>query len=224
MCNSPLKVGAVLPSAGRGERFGKKKQFKLLGRRPLLFHTLTSFLECDDIAEIVVAVPKVNLETISRELANFTSVKPIKTVAGGAQRQDSVLNGCIALSENVEIIAVHDAARPFVTPELISATIAGCYEADGCIAALPSKDTVKQVLKNNIHKTIDRDSIWLAQTPQTFHKDILINALQQDMVATDEASMVEATGGTVLVTEGFVGNFKITTNEDWQLAENIIND
>ena len=142
MRNSPLKVGAVLPSAGRGERFGKKKQFKLLGRRPLLFHTLTSFLECDDIAEIVVAVPKVNLETISRELSSFTSVKPIKTVVGGARRQDSVLNGCLALSENVEIIAVHDAARPFVTPELISATIAGCNEADGCIAALPSKDTV----------------------------------------------------------------------------------
>ena len=73
-------------------------------------------------------------------------------------------------------------------------------------------------------QTINRDSIWLAQTPQTFHKDILINALQQDMVATDEASMVEATGGTVLVTEGFVGNFKITNSEDWRLAENIIND
>ena len=224
MRNSPLKVGAVLPSAGRGERFGKKKQFKLLGRRPLLFHTLTSFLECDDIAEIVVAVPKVNLETISRELASFTSVKPIKTVVGGARRQDSVLNGCLALSENVEIIAVHDAARPFVTPELISATIAGCNEADGCIAALPSKDTVKQVSENNIHRTIDRDSIWLAQTPQTFHKDILIHALQQDIIATDEASMVEATGGTVVVTEGFASNCKITTNEDWHLAENIIND
>ena len=224
MCNSPLKVGAVVPSAGRGERFGKKKQFKLLGRRPLLFHTLTSFLECDDIAEIVVVVPEVDLEMISRELASLTTIKPVKIVVGGARRQDSVLNGCLALSENVEIIAVHDAARPFVTPELISATIAGCNEADGCIAALPSKDTVKQVSENNIHRTIDRDSIWLAQTPQTFHKDILINALQQDMVATDEASMVEATGGTVVVTEGFAGNFKITTSEDWQLAENIIND
>jgi len=80
------------------------------------------------------------------------------------------------------------------------------------------------VAENNIQRTIDRDSTWLAQTPQTFHKDILINALQQDMVATDEASMVEATGGTVAVIEGFAGNFKITTSEDWQLAENIIND
>jgi len=224
MCNSLLKVGAVVPSAGRGKRFGKKKQFKLLGRRPLLFHTLTSFLECDDISEIVVVVPKEDLGTISRELASFTSAKPVKTVAGGALRQDSVLNGCMVLSENVEMIVVHDAARPFVTPELISATIAGCNEADGCIAALPSKDTVKQVSENNIHRTIDRNSIWLAQTPQAFHKDILINALQQDMVGTDEASMVEAIGGTVVVTEGFAGNFKITTSEDWKLAENIIND
>ena len=219
-----MNVGAVVPAAGQGARFGEKKQFKLLGRRPLLFHTLISFLKCDDIAEIVVVVPEEDLGTISRELASFTSAKPVKTVTGGARRQDSVLNGCMALSENVEIIAVHDAARPFVTPELISATIAGCNEADGCIAALPSKDTVKQVSENNIHRTIDRNSIWLAQTPQTFHKDILINALQQDMVATDEASMVEATGGTVAVIEGFAGNFKITTSEDWQLAENIIND
>ena len=224
MCNSPLKVGAVVPSAGQGVRFGKKKQFKLLGRQTLLFHTLTSFLECDDIAEIVVVVPEVDLETRSRDLDSFTSIKPVKTVAGGAQRQDSVLKGCMALSENVEIIAVHDAARPFVTPELISATIAGCNEADGCIAAIPSKDTIKQVSENNIQSTIDRNSIWLAQTPQTFHKDILINALQQDMIATDEASMVEAAGGKVLVTEGFAGNFKITNSEDWQLAENIIND
>ena len=135
-----------------------------------------------------------------------------------------VYRWCLALSANVEIIAVHDAVRPFVTPELISATIAGCDDADGCIAAIPSKDTVKQVSNNNIQSTIDRNSIWLAQTPQTFHKDILINALQQDMMATDEASMVEATGGTVVVTEGFASNFKITTNEDWRLAENIIND
>ena len=224
MCNSSLKVGAVVPAGGQGERFGKKKQFKLLGQRSLLFYTLTSFLECDDIAEIVVVIPEEDLEIISRKLASFTSAKPVKTVAGGARRQDSVLNGCRALSKNVELITIHDAVRPFVTPELISATISGCSKADGCIAALPSKDTVKKVSENYIQRTIDRNSIWLAQTPQTFHKDILINALQQDMVATDEAAMVEATGGMVVVTEGFVSNFKITTSEDWQLAENIVND
>ena len=224
MPNSSLRVGAVVPSAGQGKRFGNKKQFKLLGQRPLLFHTITPFLKCDDIAEIIVVIPEEDLEKISRELVSFTSAKPVKTVAGGARRQDSVLNGCLALSKNVELITIHDAVRPFVTPELISATISGCSEADGCIAALPSKDTVKQVSEKNIQRTIDRNSIWLAQTPQTFHKDILINALQEDMVATDEAAMVEATGGMVVVTEGFVSNFKITTSEDWKLAENIIND
>ena len=78
-----MNVGAVVPAAGQGARFGEKKQFKLLGRRPLLFHTLTSFLKCDDIAEIVVVVPEEDLGTISRELASFTSAKPVKTVTVG---------------------------------------------------------------------------------------------------------------------------------------------
>ncbi len=219
---SEFKTGAVIAAAGTGERFGEKKQFKLLGRRPLLFHTLIPFLECSDIAEIVVVVPQADLESVSRELASFTSAKPVKTVTGGTRRQDSVLNGCMALSDNIEIIAVHDAALPFVTPGLISATINGCNGADGCIAALPSKDTVKQVVENNIQQTLDRSTIWLAQTPQTFHKKILISALQHDMDATDEASMVEAISGNVAITQGFAGNFKITTTEDWQLAEGII--
>jgi 2-C-methyl-D-erythritol 4-phosphate cytidylyltransferase len=81
---------------------------------------------------------------------------------------------------------------------------------------------VKQVVENNIQQTLDRSTIWLAQTPQTFHREILISALQHDMDATDEASMVEAISGNVAITQGFAGNFKITTTEDWQLAEGII--
>ncbi|MFQ6610467.1 MAG: 2-C-methyl-D-erythritol 4-phosphate cytidylyltransferase [Fidelibacterota bacterium] len=220
--NKPVKAGAVIAAAGSGERFGEKKQFKLLRKRPLLFHTLNPFVTCSDTSEIVVVVPEENLELVSRELASFSSVKPVGAVAGGPRRQDSVLNGCLALSDDVEIIVVHDAARPFVTSKLISATIAGCKNADGCIAASPSKDTVKKVKNNRIQSTLDRNTIWLAQTPQTFHKDILINALRQNMEATDEASMVEALGGNVAVTEGFSGNFKITTSEDWEMAEKLI--
>ncbi len=217
--SSALKAGAVIAAAGMGNRFGEKKQFKLLGRRPLLFHTLTPFLECDDISEIVVVVPQEDLEKIKREIASFTSAKLVKVVSGGQRRQDSVLNGCNALSEKVSIIAVHDAARPFVTSELIKSTIDGCNGVDGCIAAIPSQDTVKQVKGDQIQKTLDRNSIWLAQTPQTFHRDILVSALQQDIDSTDEASMVEAAGGTVVVTEGSPSNFKITTSDDWELAE-----
>jgi len=220
--SSEFKAGAVIVGAGMGVRFGEKKQFKLLGSRPLLFHTLSSFLECSAIIEIVVVIPEEDVFNTSRELASFTSAKPVKTVTGGTRRQDSVLNGCRALSDDVNIIAVHDAARPFVTPELISSTINGCKDADGCIAALSSKDTVKHVINSQIQKTLDRSAIWLAQTPQTFHKDILIKALQQDMEATDEASMVEVAGGSVAVTEGLAENFKITTSEDWQLAEMLV--
>lgn len=216
------RTGAVIAAAGSGERFGEKKQFKRLKKRPLLFHTLEAFLTCRDIAEIVVVVPAENLELVSRELASFTSAKSVKAVSGGSRRQDSVLNGCLALSDDIEMIAVHDAARPFVTPELISATIAGCKGSDGCIAALPSKDTVKKVENNQVQTTLDRESLWLAQTPQTFRKGILINALRQKLEATDESSMVEALGGKINVTMGFSGNFKITTTEDWKLAELLI--
>ncbi len=217
--NNIVKAGAVIAAAGSGVRFGEKKQFKRLKKRALLFHTLNPFLECSDISEIVVVVPEENLELVSRELKSFTSAKPVRAIIGGVRRQDSVLNGCLALSDDVEIIVVHDAARPFVTSKLISATIAGCRNTDGCIAALPSKDTVKKVKDKQIQSTLDRNTIWLAQTPQTFHKDILINALRQNMEATDEASMVEALGGNVVVTEGNIGNYKITTSEDWKLAE-----
>ncbi len=219
-----VRAGAVIAAAGSGERFGEKKQFKLLGRRPLLFHTLTPFLDCNDIEEIVVVVPQEDLNNTERELASFTSVKSIKAVAGGKRRQDSVLNGCNALSEDISVIAVHDAARPFVTPELIKATVDGCSDADGCIAATPSKDTVKQVESERIQQTLDRNTIWLAQTPQTFQRDILIRALQQEIDATDEASMVETMGGNVFVIEGSASNFKITTEEDWFMAERTIND
>lgn len=222
--NRVVKAGVVIAAAGSGERFGEKKQFKLLRKRPLLFHTLNPFVTCSDISEIVVVVPEENLELFSRELKSFTSAKSVRAIIGGARRQDSVLNGCLALSEDVEIIAVHDAARPFVTSKLISETIAGCRNTDGCIAALPSKDTVKKVRNNQIQSTLDRNTIWLAQTPQTFHKNILISALKQNMEATDEASMVEALGGKVVVTEGFSGNFKITSREDWKLAKALINE
>ncbi len=222
MSNS-FKVGAVIAAAGLGNRFGDKKQFKKLGQRPLLFHTLTPFLECTDIDEIVVAVPEENLGETQRELSSFTSAKPVKTIAGGLRRQDSVLNGCHALSDDVTIIVVHDAARPFVSAALITDTINGCDESDGCIAALPAKDTVKQVMGEKIHKTLDRERIWMAQTPQTFKKEILIEALQLKIEATDEASMVEEIGGQVSVINGSTSNFKITTIEDWSLAESLIN-
>ncbi len=217
-----LQAGAVITAAGSGARFGEKKQFKLLSHRHLFLHTLTPFLDCTDIHEVVLVVPAEDLDNITREQASFTVAKPVKIVAGAQHRQDSVLNGCRALSADLAIIVVHDAARPFVTPELIKATIDGCIDADGCIAAFPVKDTVKQVFAGYIQQTIDRNTIWLAQTPQTFHREMLMKALRQNTGATDEASLVEALGGYIRVVAGPFSNFKITTKEDWKLAEKMI--
>ena len=131
------------------------------------------------------------------------------------------MKGCLALSKSVELVTIHDIVRPFVTNDLILSTISGAENSDGCIAALPSNDTIKEVNNFNIVRTIDRDKIWLAQTPQTFNKKILIEAMSSND-ATDEASMVEAAGGVVSVTEGSIMNFKITTIDDWSLAEKIV--
>ena len=125
------------------------------------------------------------------------------------------------IEETIELVTIHDIVRPFVTTNLIISTILGCNDNDGCIAALLSHDTVKKVKNFKIVRTLDRNNIWLAQTPQTFKKKILLEAMSNNN-ATDEASMVEAAGGVVSVIEGSIMNFKITTIDDWKLAEKIV--
>ena len=216
-----MNVGAVLPAAGVGDRFGEKKQLKHLANKPLFIYALDVFVKCKEIAEIVVVANQNDIEYILKEVEPFKHKKPIKVIAGGERRQDSVMKGCLALSKSVELVTIHDIVRPFVTNDLILSTISGAENSDGCIAALPSNDTIKEVNNFNIVRTIDRDKIWLAQTPQTFKKKILIEAMSSND-ATDEASMVEAAGGMVSVTKGSIMNFKITTIDDWSLAEKII--
>ena len=221
MAKSLYNVGAVLPAAGIGIRFGEKKQFKRLANKPLFLYALNTFLKCRQIAEIVIVTNNEDVENIYKETELLKTKKSIKIIAGGKRRQDSVMNGCLALSESIEFVTIHDIVRPFVTNDLILSTISGCNDNDGCIAALLSNDTVKEVQNLNIIRTVDRDKIWLAQTPQTFKKKVLLDAMTNHN-ATDEASMVEAAGGLVTVTEGSIMNFKITTIDDWKLAEKVI--
>ena len=221
MNKSILNVGAVLPAAGIGYRFGEKKQFKHLDNKPLFLYALNVFLKCKEISEIVIVTNKDEIEYIYHEIEAFNTQKSIKVIAGGNRRQDSVINGCLKLSETIELVTIHDIVRPFVTTNLIISTILGCKDNDGCIAALLSHDTVKKVKNFKIVRTLDRNNIWLAQTPQTFKKKILLEAMSNNN-ATDEASMVEAAGGVVSVIEGSIMNFKITTIDDWKLAEKIV--
>ena len=221
MDKSLLNVGAVLPAAGNGVRFGEKKQLKYLANKPLFFYALNVFLNCKEISEVVIVTNKEDVENVNKEIQSLKTKKSIKVIAGGFRRQDSVMNGCLTLSNSVQLVTIHDIVRPFVTNNLILSTILGCKDNDGCIAALPSKDTVKEVKNLNIVRTIDRDKIWLAQTPQTFKKNTLLDAMTNHN-STDEASIVEAAGGMITVTEGSIMNFKITTVDDWKLAEKVI--
>ena len=222
-----MKITAVIPAAGSGERFGGTKQLKIMGGRPLLFHTLKPFIDSDLIFEIVVVAPKNDVQQLSRELKSMISVKPVTVVAGGNTRQKSVFNGLKVASDSSELICVHDAVRPFVTKELIEKAVSGCSEHDGVIVAQPSTDTIKKVMDNQILETLQREIIWRAQTPQVFSKSALQEALkmaeEENIQGTDEASLLERIGYQVGFVEGSSLNIKITTKEDWVFAEAIYN-
>jgi 4-diphosphocytidyl-2-methyl-D-erithritol synthase len=150
MEKSIFKVGAILPAAGIGTRFGERKQFKYLGNKPLFLYALDVFINCKEITEIVMVTNKDDIEYVHKEIDSFKTKKSIKVVSGGARRQDSVKNGCSVLSKSIDLVTIHDIGRPFVTNDLILCTIFGCNENDGCIAAVSSKDTVKEVNNFNI--------------------------------------------------------------------------
>lgn len=218
-----MKVSAIIPAAGSGERFGEEKQFKLLSGRPLFFHTLKLFLQSDYIDEIIVAVPSANVDSTHRDVLSMSAGKPVKVVAGGTRRQDSVKNGIDVSDSDSTLVCIHDAARPFVTEDLIQRSISACEFADGAIVGIPSKDTVKFSENGLVKETLDREKIWLAQTPQCFHKNKLLQALDhaetENLTGTDESALMEAMGFSIKLVEGESNNFKITTKDDWIRAE-----
>lgn len=218
-----MKVSAIIPAAGSGERFGEEKQFKLLSGRPLFFHTLKLFLQSDYIDEIIVAVPSANVGSTHRDVLSMSAGKPVKVVAGGTRRQDSVKNGIDVSDSDSTLVCIHDAARPFVTEDLIQRSISACEFADGAVVGIPSKDTVKFSENGLVKETLDREKIWLAQTPQCFHKNKLLQALYyaetENLTGTDESALMEAMGFSIKLVEGDSNNFKITTKDDWIRAE-----
>lgn len=218
-----MKVSAIIPAAGSGERFGEEKQFKLFSGRPLIFHTLKLFLQSDYIDEIIVAVPSASVDSTHRDVLSMSAGKPVKVVAGGTRRQDSVKNGIDVSDSHSTLVCIHDAARPFVTEDLIQRSISACEFADGAVVGIPSKDTVKFSENGLVKETLDREKIWLAQTPQCFHKNKLIQALYyaetENLTGTDESALMEAMGFSIKLVDGESNNFKITTKDDWIRAE-----
>jgi 2-C-methyl-D-erythritol 4-phosphate cytidylyltransferase/2-C-methyl-D-erythritol 2,4-cyclodiphosphate synthase len=211
-----MRVTAILAAAGQGTRIGNAvpKQFMDLGDGTgMLSRSLQALCSCALIEEIVIAIPP----GTSVGSGGRGSSKPIKFVDGGARRQDSVANALAAASPAADLIVIHDAARPFVTVGLLERTIRAAYEHGAAIAAMPVHDTVKQATPSRtIAATLPRDTIFLAQTPQAFRRDLLVKAIASagDVTVTDEAMLVERAGFDVQLVDGEAGNIKVTTRED----------
>jgi 2-C-methyl-D-erythritol 4-phosphate cytidylyltransferase/2-C-methyl-D-erythritol 2,4-cyclodiphosphate synthase len=231
-----MYVSAILAAGGRGYRFGgaSPKQLLSIGGRPILERSLSAFLAHPSIDEIIVALPA----DIAADPPDYLrgAAKPLRLVAGGERRQDSVAQAFRQVAEHADVVIVHDAARPFVTADLIDRTIAAAAESGAALAAIQSRDTVKLAGpprgavarpdglpegEHFVRHTLDRESIFLAQTPQAFRRDVLREALSLDGDATDEASLAERAGHQVRLVEGDPSNIKITTPGDLVIAEAI---
>lgn len=222
-------VTAIIAAGGRGLRVGHAvpKQLLVVGGRPILERSVSTFLAHPRVNEVIVALPD-DLAAAPPAYLRET-VKPLKIVAGGARRQDSVANAFRAASDDADIVVVHDAARPFATADLIDRTIAAAVESGAALAAVQARDTVKvgeSLSKGEaehwvVKETLARESIFLAQTPQAFRRDVLQAALASTDDATDEAALAERAGHPVRLVDGDASNIKITTPDDLVMAEAI---
>lgn len=218
-------------AGGSGQRMGGNvpKQYQPIRGVPMLLWSLRPFTSHPDVADVTVVVPAGDP---APEWLNDLVAAGLRLVPGGAERMDSVENGLRALPPECAVVLVHDAARPFVSREVIDAVIAYARQGAGAIAALPVSDTLKAARSDNaatlIAHTVPRDGMWRAQTPQGFPRDLLERAYQRartDQIAgTDEASLVERLGEPVHLVPDSGWNFKVTTPEDLRLAELIAGD
>jgi len=222
-----MKVGAIIPAAGRGKRIGASvpKQFLEIQGRPLLHHTLTVFAYCKLIDYVVLVMPQADVDKVGKDWLNkYEIVREV--VVGGEQRQDSVYNGFNSLEEGTDIVVVHDGVRPFTTPQMIIATVEAAQQHGAAITAIPVSDTVKQAADGFVKQTVSRDGLWRVQTPQAFQYGLLQQAFKKakkdSYYGTDEGSLVEYLGERVKIVPGSELNIKITRKEDLVLGESLL--
>jgi len=243
-----MHVTAIIAAGGRGQRFGaaQPKQLLSVGGRPILERSIAAFLSHASVHEVIVALPQALVDDPPEYLRSAKAFalrteglpfgKALRIVAGGDRRQDSVANAFRAADEASDIIVIHDAARPFASADLIARTIAAAAESGAAVAAVQSRDTVKlaqgrpegRALPEGgrfVGETLPRETIYLAQTPQAFRREVLRRALElgarDPFDATDEAALVERAGLPVRLVDGDASNIKITTPEDMLVGEAI---
>lgn len=221
---------AVLAAGGSGSRMGTAlpKQFMPLAGVPILLHSLRTLERARSVDAVILVVPASDRQRVLAEVIERYGIKKVrKVVAGGETRQQSVYRGLKETDPADEIVVVHDAARPLVTEDLIERSVEEARKTGGAIVAVPMKDTPKQVGPAGlIKRTMDRSELWLAQTPQTFRRAVLLEAYDKAEVerlqATDDATLVERLGHAVGIIPGSWENLKITTTDDLVIAEAIL--
>ena len=220
---------AIIAAAGQGVRMGgnRAKQFLQLDGVPIIIHTLKRFEHCAAIDECILVLPAADAAGFLDQAGKFGLRKLSQVVAGGASRRDSVFCGLRAIREaTVEIVAVHDGVRPFVSAGEIDRTIAAAREHGAAVLVAPATDTIKEVEQGRVIRTLPREKLRHALTPQCFRYDLLRRAYEQSTEAdgdiTDDSMLVERLGETVAVVEGDPRNIKITRPEDIALAEIIL--
>ena len=223
-----MHVTAIIAAAGEGRRLGAgvPKQLLDVGGRTILERSVGAFVGHDRVDDVIVVLPPALVQEPPAWLTTKSAPSmAVRIVAGGARRQDSVANAFESVSLDSDVVLIHDAARPFVSADLISRAIDAAAEHGAAIAAVPVRDTVKRVESSGtarvITATIPRDTIYLAQTPQAFRRDVLRDAVaagRSGVEATDEAMLAEHAGHAVHVVDGEPSNVKITTTDDLELA------
>lgn len=224
----PPKVGAVIAAAGSGTRMGpdypEGKQLITVGDYPVLAYTLNAFEQASSINEVVVAAREEDIVPISELVKDFGFNKVKVIIRGGDTRQQSVSIAITQLSENIEYVAIHDGARPFVRPERIDQTVAAAVQHGAAVLGVRLVDTVKKANHEGIITgTVDRNLLWAVQTPQVFrlqdYKVALAVAAANGKDYTDDSQLFESRGRPVRMVEGDRDNIKITTPDDLLLAE-----
>ena len=224
------KVGVIIPAAGIGKRMGGSvnKPFLEVAGKPIIVRTLEQFQNSPEVDIIIVASEYKNLEQVTMLVNRYHLQKVNSVIEGGNERQDSVWNGLQALSQHdVDLVIIHDAVRPFISLQLIKSVLHAALKDNAAIVAVRPKDTIK---KSNItgyaEETLNRDQLWITQTPQVFQFLLIYNAFikarSDNFLGTDDANLAERIGTKARIIEGTYDNIKITTPEDMELAESIV--
>jgi 2-C-methyl-D-erythritol 4-phosphate cytidylyltransferase len=220
----------IIPAAGSGTRFGsaKPKQYLPLAGVPILARTVAVAEQCPSIDTIVIAADAQFHQAITAMIAEHDIQKPLVLVEGGSERQHSIFRALhTPEAQQADLIAIHDAVRPFITPNFVESLVAAARTHGAVVPGLMPKETVKEVdAAGSVQTTHNRSALRLIQTPQVFQREILwrayCKAQEQHFLGTDDASVVEFAGYTVKVMEGLEANIKITTPADWTFAETLL--